>query len=156
VLVDSHVEQKWRTFRQFAPCAVAGATGIPAYVSLVVLPRGTDVQPTEGRAVHCLADGRVVVWEPETPCGEIACYAEPLDAEPRPNAVRRFGLPRGRVAFACAWSRAHVAASLVGEPVWSWLARGRRRPGGPHVRTQTFVRPELGLVVSLGMKRRPD
>jgi hypothetical protein len=104
--------------------------------------------------VHCLADGRVVVWEPEGPCGQIACHAEPLDGEPKAMAIRRFGMPRSRVAFACAWSRAQVAASLVGEPVWSWLAGGARRAGGPLVKTQTLVRPELGLAVSLGMKRR--
>jgi hypothetical protein len=105
--------------------------------------------------VHVLPDGRVVVWEPETCCGEIACHAEPLDSRPRPMAVRRFGMPRSRVAFACAWSRAHVAASLVGEPVWSWLARGAHHASAPLVKTVTHVRPELGLVVSLGMKRRP-
>jgi hypothetical protein len=121
-------------------------------VSLVVLPRGTEVEPTEGRAVHVLADGRVVVWEPETECGAIACHAEPLDGEPRQMAVRRFGMPRSRVAFACAWSRAHVASSLVGEPIWSWLSRGARNAGAPLVKTVTLVRPELGLAVSLGMK----
>jgi hypothetical protein len=123
-------------------------------VSLVVLPRGTEVEPNACRAVHVVPDGRVVVWEPETDCGAIACHAEPMDGEPRPMAIRRFGMPRSRVAFACAWSRAHVAASLVGEPVWSWLARGAHRAGAPVVKTVTHVRPELGLVVSLGIKPR--
>jgi hypothetical protein len=123
-------------------------------VSLVVLPRGTEIEATASRAVHVLPDGRVVVWEPESDCGAIACHAEPLDSEPRPMAVRRFGMPRSRVAFACAWSRAHVASSLVGEPVWSWLGRGARQAGAPLVKTVTLVRPELGLVVSLGIKPR--
>ena len=127
------------------------------HVSLVVLPRGTEIEPADGRAIHCLEDGRVVVWEPGGSCGEIACHAEPLDNEPRPMAVRRFGMPRSRVAFACAWSRAHVAANLVGEPVWSWLARGAKSAAGAPLKTVTMVRPELGLVVSLGMKpRRPS
>jgi hypothetical protein len=122
----------------------------------MVHPRGTEIEPTDCRAVHVLPDGRVVVWEPETDCGEIACHAEPLDGEPRPMAVRRFGMPRTRVAFACAWSSAHVASSLVGEPVWSWLARGARNAGKPLVKTVTLVRPELGLVVALGMKPRRE
>jgi hypothetical protein len=115
-----------------------------------VLPRGRAVEPAEGRAIHCLDDGRVVVWEPEAPCGAIACHAQPLDQEPRESLIQRFGLPRSRVAFACAWSRAQVAASLVGVPVWSLLQRGTRQ-AGPRVKTQTLVRPELGIVVSLGM-----
>ena len=53
-------------------------------------------------------------------------------------------------------SRAHVGAKLVGVPVWSWLGRGARAAGGPLVKTETLVRPELGLVVSLGtVARRP-
>jgi hypothetical protein len=118
---------------------------------LLVLPRGRAVEPAEGRAIHCLDDGRVVVWEPEAPCGPIACHAEPLDRVPRESLVQRFGLPRSRIAFACAWSRAQVAAALAGVPVWSLLQRGARQAGVPLVKTQTLVRPELGLVVSLGM-----
>jgi hypothetical protein len=120
-------------------------------VSLVVLPPGREVEPAEGRAIHCLEDGRVVVWEPETVCGAIACHAEPIDRQPRESLVRRFGLPRSRVAFACAWSRAEVASRLAGIPVRSLLARGARQAGAPLVKTVTLVRPELGLVVSLGM-----
>jgi hypothetical protein len=116
-----------------------------------VLPRGTEVEPADGRAIHCLDDGRVVVWEPEAACGPIACHAEPLDQEPRESLVDRFGLPRSRVAFACAWSRAHVAATLGGVPVRSLLQRGAKQAGAPLVKTVTLVRPELGLVVSLGM-----
>ena len=116
-----------------------------------MLPPGRAVEPAEGRAVHCLDDGRVVVWEPETPCGTIACHAEPLDQEPRETIVRRFGLPRSRIPFACAWSRAQVASTLMGVPVWSLLQRGARQAGVPLVKTQTLVRPELGIVVSLGM-----
>ena len=114
-----------------------------------MLPPGREVEPAEGRAIHCLDDGRVVVWEPETPCRAIACHAEPLDRAPRETLVRRFGLPRSRVAFACAFSRAHVAARLAGVPVGSLLQHGARRR--PLVKTVTLVRPELGLVVSLGM-----
>jgi hypothetical protein len=114
-----------------------------------VLPAGRDVAPCAGRAVHCLDDGRVVVWEPETPCGAIACHAEPIDRPPRETLVKRFGLPRSRVAYACAFSRAHVAATLGGVPVWSLLQRGARQAGTPLVKTVTLVRPELGLVVSL-------
>jgi hypothetical protein len=120
-------------------------------VSLVVLPPGREVEPSDRRAIHFLDDGRVLVWEPETACGAIACHAEPMDRAPRESLVRRFGLPRGRVAFACAFSRAHVAATLGGVPVWSMLQRGARQAGGPLVKTVTLVRPELGLVVSLGM-----
>jgi hypothetical protein len=116
-----------------------------------VLPPGRAVEPAEGRAIHCLEDGRVVVWEPETSCGAIACHAEPLDRAPRESLIQRFGLPRSRVAFACAWSRAQVAANLVGVPVWSQLQRGANKAGAPLVKTVTMVRPELGLVVSLGM-----
>ena len=116
-----------------------------------MLPPGRAVEPAEGRAIHCLDDGRTVVWEPEAACGPIACHAEPLDNEPRESLVNRFGLPRSRVAFACAWSRAQVAAALAGVPVWSLLQRGARQAGAPLVKTVTFVRPELGLVVSLGM-----
>jgi hypothetical protein len=112
-----------------------------------VLPPGRNVEPAEGRAIHCLEDGRVVVWEPETRCGRIACHAEPLDQEPRESLVQRFGLPRGRLAFACAVSRAHVAAQLAGVPLRTSLAR---RAGSPRLRTETLVRPELGLVVSVG------
>jgi hypothetical protein len=119
-------------------------------VSLVVLPPGREVEPSEKRAVHCLKDGRVVVWEPETACGRIACHAEPLDSAPRESLVRRFGLPRSRVAYACTFSRAHVAATLAGVPVWSLLHRSARW-GTPRVKTVTLVRPELGLAVSLGM-----
>jgi hypothetical protein len=120
-------------------------------VSLLVLPPGREVEPAEGRAVHWLDDGRVVVWQPETPCGAIACHAEPLDRDPHETVVQRFGLPRSRIAFACAWSRAEVAATLAGVPVRSLLQRGARHAGGPLVKTVTLVRPELGLVVSLGM-----
>jgi hypothetical protein len=95
-------------------------------VSLVVLPPGRAVEPAEGRAIHCLEDGRVVVWQPETACGAIACHASPL--------------PRSRIASACAFSRAQVKAALTGG-----------RAVGARVRTQTLVRPELGLVVSLGI-----
>ena len=116
-----------------------------------MLPPGRDVEPAVGRAVHILGDGRVVVWEPETSCGAIACHAEPLDQEPHESIVRRFGLPRSRIAFACAWSRAEVAASLAGVPVRALLQRGTRQAGSPLVKTVTFVRPELGLAVSLGM-----
>ena len=116
-----------------------------------MLPPGREVEPAEGRAIHCLDDGRVVVWEPETPCGAIACHAEPLDRAPRETLVRRFGLPRSRVAFACAWSRAQVASALVDVPVRSLLQRGARQDGMPLVKTQTLVRPEVGIVVSLGM-----
>lgn len=122
-------------------------------VSLRVLPPGREVEPAEGRAVHCLDDGRVVVWEPEVACGAIACHAERLDRAPRETLIRRFGLPRSRVAFACAFSRAHVAATLGGVPVRSHLQRGGKQAGSPLVKTVTFVRPELGLVVSLGMVR---
>ena len=100
--------------------------------------------------MHCLDDGRVVVWQPETHCGAIACYAEPLDREPKESLIQRFGLPRSRIAFACAWSRAQVAANLAGVPVWSMLQRGGCRDKARRVRTETLVRPELGLVVSLG------
>jgi hypothetical protein len=120
-------------------------------VSLLVLPRGRAVEPAEGRAIHCLDDGRTVVWEPEAACGPIACHAEPLDQEPRESLVKRFGLPRSRVAFACAWSRAQVAATLSGVPVWAMLQRGGCRTTPQHLRTETLVRPELGLVVSLGI-----
>jgi hypothetical protein len=123
-------------------------------VSLVVLPPGRQVEPSDGRAVHCLDDGRVVVWEPETKCGAIACHAEPLDGEPREPLVSRFGLPRGRLAFACAFSRAHVSAQLAGVPVWSLLQRRAHKTETPLVKTVTLVRPELGLVVSLGTVRR--
>ena len=119
-----------------------------------MLPPGRDVEPAEGRAIHCLEDGRVVVWEPETACGAIACHAQRLDQEPRESLVRRFGLPRSRVAYACAWSRAQVSASLAGRPVWSQLQCSARQAGTPLVKTVTLVRPELGLVVSLAM--RPD
>jgi hypothetical protein len=102
--------------------------------------------------VHRLPDGRVLVWDPGTPCAAIACHAEPIDGEPRPVLVSRFGLPRGRVAFACAWSRAHVAAQLAGVSVWAWLARGARTATTPVTRTVTLVRPELGLVVALGVR----
>jgi hypothetical protein len=121
-------------------------------VSLVVLPSGREVEPAEGRAIHQLDDGRVVVWEPETACGAIACHAEPLDREPREVLVRRFGLPRSRLAFACLFSRAQVAATLTGVPVGSLLQRGGRHVRAGRVRTQTLVRPELGLVVSLGAR----
>jgi hypothetical protein len=120
-------------------------------VSLLVLPPGREVEPAEGRAIHCLDDGRVVVWEPETACGAIACHAELIDRAPRETLVRRFGLPRSRVAYACAFSRAHVAATLGGVPVLALLQRGARQAGTPLVKTVTLVRPELGLVVSLGM-----
>ena len=116
-----------------------------------MLPPGREVEPSDRRAIHCLEDGRVIVWEPETACGAIACHAEPIDRAPRESLVRRFGLPRSRVAYACAFSRAHVAATLGGVPVWSLLQRGARQAGGPLVKTVTLVRPELGLVVSLGM-----
>jgi hypothetical protein len=116
-----------------------------------VLPPGRAVEPAEGRAIHCLDDGRTVVWEPEAACGPIACHAEPLNKEPRESLVTRFGLPRSRVPFACAWSRAQVASALAGVPVPSLLQRGARQAGAPLVKTVTFVRPELGLVVSLGM-----
>ena len=115
------------------------------------MPRGTEVEPAQGRAIHCLDDGRVVVWEPEAACGAIACHAEPLDQQPRASLADDFGLPRSRVAFACAWSRAHVAASLGGVPVTSLLEQGPKQAGAPLVKTVTLVRPELGLVVSLGM-----
>ena len=118
-----------------------------------MLPRGTEVEPAEGRAIHCLDDGRTVVWEPETACGAIACHAERLDSAPRETLIARFGLPRSRVAFACAMSRAQVAATLSGVPVWSMLQRGARPTRPQQVRTQTLVRPELGLVVSLGIRR---
>jgi hypothetical protein len=120
-------------------------------VSLVVLPPGREVEPAEGRAIHQLDDGRVVVWQPETACGAIACHAEPLDREPRESLVRRFGLPRGRVAFACAFSRAHVASDLIGVPVSSLLQRRGRQARAARIRTETLVRPDLGLVVSLGI-----
>jgi hypothetical protein len=93
---------------------------------LVVLPPGRQVEPGEGRAVHCLEDGRVVVWEPETQCGRIACHATPM--------------PRKRIASACAFSRAQVKTALTG----GRAVRAR-------IRTETLVRPELGLVVSLGI-----
>src|SRR5215218_7458367 len=99
------------------PCAPSGAPAISPGVSLLVLPPGREVEPAEGRAIHCLDDGRVVVWEPETPCGAIACHAEPLDQEPRESLIQRFGLPRSRTAFACAWSRAQVASALADVPV---------------------------------------
>jgi hypothetical protein len=114
-----------------------------------VLPPGRAVEPAEGRAIHCLDDGRTVVWQPEAACGPIACHAEPLDRAPRESLIQRFGLPRSRIPFACAWSRAQVAATLVGVPVWSLLQRGGAREEARHVRTETLVRPELGLVVSL-------
>jgi len=132
----------------FAP---SDAAAICVTVSLRVLPPGREVEPAEGRAIHCLDDGRVVVWEPETACAAIACHAEPLDQEPRAGVVDRFGLPRSRVAFACAWSRAEVAATLAGVPVRSLLHHGAKQAGAPLVKTVTLVRPELGLVVSLGM-----
>ena len=116
-----------------------------------MLPPGRAVEPAEGRAIHCLDDGRVVVWEPETPCGAIACHAQPIDQEPRESLIQRFGLPRSRTAFACAWSRAQVASALADVPVRSLLQRGARQAGMPLVKTQTLVRPELGIVVSLGM-----
>ena len=116
-----------------------------------MLPPGRAVEPAEGRAVHCLDDGRTVVWEPEAACGPIACHAQPLDLEPRETIVRRFGLPRSRVAFACVWSRAQVAATLSGVPVGSMLQRRASHKAVPLVKTQTLVRPELGIVVSLGM-----
>jgi hypothetical protein len=118
------------------------------------MPRGASVEPAEGRAIHCLDDGRTVVWEPKTECGVIACHAEHIDRAPRETLVRRFGLPRSRVAFACAMSRAQVGAQLVGVPLWSWLQRGSRDTGAPLVKTETLVRPELGLVVSLGVVPR--
>jgi hypothetical protein len=117
-----------------------------------VLPPGREVEPAQGRAVHCLDDGRVVVWEPETTCGAIACHAERLDRAPRESLIRRFGMPRSRIAFACAFSRAQVAASLIDVPVASQLQRNARQGDAPLVKTVTLVRPELGLVVSLGMK----
>jgi hypothetical protein len=117
----------------------------------MVLPPGREVEPAEGRAIHCLDDGRVVVWEPEAVCGAIACHAEPIDRPPREVLINRFGLPRSRIPFACVFSRAHVAAALGGVPVWSLLQRGARQAGSPLVKTVTLVRPELGLVVSLGM-----
>lgn len=120
-----------------------------------MLPRGTEVEPAEGRAIHCLDDGRTVVWEPETACGAIACHAERLDRAPRETLVHRFGMPRSRLAFACAMSRAHVGAKLVGVPVRSWLQRsGRVARAAPLVKTETLVRPELGLVVSVGIVKR--
>ena len=120
-----------------------------------MLPRGTEVEPAEGRAIHCLEDGRTVVWEPKTECGAIACHAERLDRPPRETLVRRFGMPRSPFAFACAMSRAQVGAKLVGVPVRSWLQRGARAAGpAPLVKTETLVRPELGLVVSVGIVKR--
>jgi hypothetical protein len=135
----------------FATCANAGPAAICSGVSLVVLPAGREVEPSDRRAIHCLEDGRVVVWEPGTSCGPIACHAEPIDRAPRETLVRRYGLPRSRVAYACAFSRAHVAATLGGVPVWSLLQRGGRQARAAHVRTKTLVRPDLGLVVSLGV-----
>jgi hypothetical protein len=120
-------------------------------VSLVVLPPGREIEPSDKRAIHCLEDGRIVVWEPETACGRIACHAESLDSAPRESLVRRFGLPRSRVAYACTFSSAHVAATLAGVPVWSLLQRGGRQARAAHVRTKTLIRPDLGLVVSLGI-----
>jgi hypothetical protein len=122
-------------------------------VSLKVLPPGSDIESADGRAIHRLDDGRVVVWQPETACGAIACHAERIDRVPRESVIRRFGLPRSRVAYACAFSRAHVAASLAGESVWARLHRGAKQAGAPLVKTVTLVRPELGLVVSLGTVR---
>ena len=119
------------------------------------MPRGTEVEPAEGRAIHCLDDGRAVVWEPETECGAIACHAERLDIAPRETLVRRYGLPRSRVPFACARSRAQVAAKLLGAPAGRGSPRRHARADGAVVKTVTMVRPELGLVVSLGMLPHP-
>jgi hypothetical protein len=91
-----------------------------------VLPPGREVEPAEGRAVHHLEDGRVLVWEPETPCGAIACHAERLDSA-----------PHRKLAAVCVSSRAQVVARLADVPV------------GARLRTETLVRPDLGLVVSL-------
>ena len=125
-------------------------------MSLVVLPAGRAVEPREGRAVCELDDGRLVVWEPATCCGAIACHAQRLDVEV--NAmdadVERFGLPRSPVPFACAWTRAEVAAKLLGTTPWLWLARGARSRAA-RLKTVTMVRPELGIVVSLGMLPHP-
>ena len=115
-----------------------------------MLPPGRTVEPCPGRAIHRLDDGRAVVWQPETGASAIACHAEPIDRAPRETLVRRFGLPRGRLAFACAFSRAEVGAKLSGVPVRTWLQGGARQAGSPLVKTVTLVRPELGLVVSLG------
>ncbi len=125
-------------------------------MSLVVLPAGRAVEPSEGRAVCELDDGRLVVWEPETCCGAIACHAQRLDVEPsaiEPDA-ERYGLPRSPVPFACAWTRAEVAAKLLGITPLLWLARGARGDA-KRVKTVTMVRPELGIVVSLGMLPHP-
>jgi hypothetical protein len=119
---------------------------------LLVLPPGRELPPREGRAVCELDDGRLVVWEPEVHCGAIACHAERLGYErpERDSVIKRFGLPRGSVAFACAWTRIEVVATLLGISPWSWLARGARS-SALRVRTVTMVRPELGIVVSLGL-----
>jgi hypothetical protein len=121
-----------------------------------VLPAGRAVEPAEGRAVFELEDGRLVVWEPEACFGAIACHAEPLDLDraSHESIAERFGLPRAPVPFACAWSRAQVAAKLLGISPWLWLARGARAQAA-RVRTITLVRPELGIVVSLGMLPHP-
>jgi hypothetical protein len=117
-----------------------------------VLPPGRPVTARAGRAVCPLADGRTVVWEPAAPCGAIACHAQKLDLDrpARETLVRRYGLPRGPVAFACAWTRAEVMGNLFGMSPWAWLARGARAQA-MRVRTTTLVRPELGLVISLGL-----
>jgi hypothetical protein len=126
-------------------------------VSLVVLPAGRAVEPREGRAVCELDDGRLVVWEPETCCGAIACHAqrlEDIDASAREPIAREFGLPRSPVPYACAWTRAVVSATLLGTTPLAWLARGARAHAR-RVKTVTMVRPELGIVVSLGMLPHP-
>jgi hypothetical protein len=121
-------------------------------MSLLVLPPGRDLEPCPKRAICELDDGRMVVWEPEVACGAIACHAERLDLgrPPRDSLAQRFGLPRSPIAFACAWTRAEVIANLLGISTWAWLARGARAQAA-RVRTVTMVRPELGIVVSLGM-----
>ena len=68
-------------------------------------------------------------------------------------AVRLFSQP-GRVIVAAKHPNQRAAATLAGVSVSSMLGRGTRRTGGPLVKTQTLVRPELGLVVSLGLLRR--
>jgi hypothetical protein len=125
-------------------------------VSLVVLPAGRAVEPHEGRAVCELDDGRLVVWEPETCCGAIACHAQRLDLDSSPEEpiVEKYGLPRSPVPLACAWTRAEVAAKLLGTTPLAWLARGARARAR-RVKTVTMVRPELGIVVSLGMLPHP-
>jgi len=122
-----------------------------------VLPPGRELPPREGRAVCELDDGRLVVWEPEVRCGAIACHAERLGHVPpdRDSVVKRFGLPRSPLAFACAWTRVEVVASLLGISPWLWLARGARS-SATRVRTVTMVRPELGIVVSLGLLPLPS